>query len=393
MYLERLILTNYRNYIRLDLELPPGVVLIYGDNAQGKTNLLEAVYVLATSRSPLTSSDRHLIHWRADEEPLPHARIEGMVRTAEGQRHVEIVLTKLPLQGTRGFRLQKHIKVDGVTRRALDLIGLVPVVLFAPQDIDLVTGPPSGRRRYLDATLCQMDSVYCRTLSQYNRIVTQRNHLLRAIQEGHSRPDELPFWDERLIEHGTLVITRRQAAVSALNALAHRIHRELTGGQEELALRYLCNLAPSEAEAGTPWEDAEAVAAAFQTQLKARQAEEIARGMTVVGPHRDDLGFTINGVDAGAFASRGQQRTIALSLKLAETALLTRETGEPPLLLLDDVMSELDAARRRYLMAQMRQHQQTLITTTDLEDFGDDLKPSLTLHVVAGQVTPVSPEA
>ncbi len=396
MWLQHLTLANFRNYRQLDLELPPGLVLIYGGNAQGKTNLLEAIYVLATSRSPHTQTDRQLIHWAAEEDVMPYARTAGTVQQASGAHHVEIVLVKLPTQGGTD-RLQKQIKVDGIRRRALDLIGLVPVVLFSPQDVDLVAGSPTGRRRYLDATLCQIDPDYCRALSQYTQVLTQRNALLKDLQERRAGRDELIFWDDRLVQHGALIIERRLRVMGTLRQRSQTFHADLTGGHEVLDMVYVSSLketragkAPLGPEANGKLPAVDTLVALFRTLLQTRQAEEIARGVTVIGPHRDDLHLTLNQVDAHLYASRGQQRTLALALKLTETEVLRDAVGEPPILLLDDVMSELDADRRRYLMARIDQHRQTFVTSTDLADFAPEFVEKAEVLKVEGGIVHVT---
>lgn len=397
MYLKHLSLTNFRNYLHLELDLPPGLILLQGDNAQGKTNLLEAIYVLATSRSPHAQADRQMIRWGAEEEPLPFARLMGQVQKADGPRHIEIVLVKAPVQGGRGNRLQKQIRVNGLRRRALDLVGEVNVVLFSPQDIDLVGGSPGLRRRYLDATLCQIDPRYCQALQQYNRILTQRNHLLRQLQEGRAGVDELLFWDQGLVEQGSVIIARRQEVVRGLDQLARAIHLDVTGGEEQLSLSYVSSFARDGTRRSyqlplEPHPHGEGITAAFRAHLKERQGEEIARGMTLVGPHRDDLRFTVHGVDMGVYGSRGQQRTIVLSLKLAEAELMKAETGEQPILLLDDLMSELDGVRRRYLTRRLGQYQQAILTTTDLRDYERDfLARVLLLRVHEGKIEGIQP--
>ncbi len=397
MYLTHLSLANFRNYVHLDVSLPPGLVLIHGDNAQGKTNLLEAIYVLATSRSPHTQTDRQLIRWGAEDEVMPYARLTGVVQTGQGRRQIEIALVKMPTRNGNGDRLEKKIKLDGVTRRALDLIGQVPVVIFSPRDIDLVVGTPGGRRRYLDATLCQLDNAYCRALSQFHHVVTQRNHLLRLIGEHRANRDELVFWDDKLIDLGSTLIARRYQVVAELDRQARAAHSDLTGGREALSLTYWSSLSPRRrrdpARGSLPHEaipgpaTRQALADLLRTRLQERQREEIVRGVSLVGPHRDDLKFTVNEVDMEMFGSRGQQRTVALSIKIAETEVLEQAFRESPILLLDDVMSELDAMRRRYLMARIDRHQQTIITATDLGDYAPEfVAGAQVLHVANGQI-------
>lgn len=404
-WLEHLSLANFRNYLQLELDLTPGPTLICGGNAQGKTNLLEAIYVLATSKSPRTSTDRELIHWEVLEQPLPYARVVGLVHTGQERRQIEIVLTSSVEEGASGARVHKRIRLDGAPRRALDLIGQVPVVLFSPEDIELVAGSPSGRRRFLDATLCQMDRVYCRHLRQYEHVLTQRNHLLRAIQEGRSRRGELAFWDQQLAQLGSSLTWRRYRLLTKLGPCTTAVHSDLTGEGENLVLSYQCSLDDDGrrrrqrrdlwAEAMQPGDhipEPEELVTRFEERLTQRQAEEIARGMTVVGPHRDDFLFLVNRVDLGVYGSRGQQRTATLSLKLAEVQVLKSEAGGSPILLLDDVMSELDPARRRYLLAHVEGHEQTIITATNLNAYPVEfLTRARLLQVAAGAVLPLNP--
>jgi DNA replication and repair protein RecF len=361
MRLTHLSLHNVRNFVRLDLDLPPGVIVLLGDNAQGKTNLLEAIYYLATSRSPHAGSDRELVNWLAvEQEPLPYARLVGRVARGASEVTLEITLTQQPNNGTR---YRKQIRVNGVARRAMDLLGQLNAVLFLPEDITLISGSPSGRRRYLDAMLCQIDPPYCRALSRYNEVVTQRNALLRDLRERGGNPNQLVFWDERLVEHGATLVARRWEVLNELDELAHAVHGQLTDGVERLGLRYQ----PSVEIDGCAQGAVAAIGAAFASQLQALRRREIPAGVTLVGPHRDEVRFLIDDVDAGIYGSRGQQRTAALALKLAEVELMRRETGEHPVLLLDDVLSELDAHRRRFLVQWLDNGPpQAIITTTDL---------------------------
>lgn len=356
MRLTQLSLFNVRNYVRLALDLPAGVTVLLGDNAQGKTNLLEAVYYLATSRSPHAGSDREIVNWLTPQsEPLPYARLVGRVSREGGDLTIEITLTQ---QGNGEGRYRKQIRLNGVPHRAMDLLGHLNVVLFLPEDIALVTGPPAGRRRYVDATLCQIDPGYCRALARYNRILTQRNALLRDLREKGGEVAQLAFWDEQLVEHGAHLVARRRECLGELDGLVHRVHADLTDGAERLRLDYLPAL---------DLKDGQPVAQAFAAQLRSLRTREIAAGATLVGPHRDDLAFAIDGMDAGVYASRGQQRTTALALKLAEVTFMFQATGERPVLLLDDVLSELDAHRRSFLLRVLDDGpQQSIITTTDL---------------------------
>lgn len=364
MRLNHLTLHNFRNYVRLEIDLSPGVTLLAGDNAQGKTNLLESIYYLATSRSPHAGSDREIVNWLAvEQEPLPYARLVGRVARTSGPVSIEITLTR---QANNGGRYKKEIRINGTVRRAMDMLGQLNVVLFLPEDLTLVSGSPGDRRRYLDVTLCQVDAAYCRSLSRYNSILTQRNALLRELRErGRSDGEQLAFWDDRLVESGAYLVTRRVRAVQALDTLANRLHGELTAGMEALHLRYEPSLDLDGLDEDT--QSVEAVARSFRTQVRAQRSREVAAGMTLVGPHRDEMRFLLNGVDAGVYGSRGQQRTAALALKLAEVRLMRQETGEEPVLLLDDVLSELDAHRRAFLLEALACGvQQSILTTTDL---------------------------
>ncbi len=384
MRLTHLTLHNVRNYVRLELDLPPGVIVLLGDNAQGKTNLLEAIYYLATTRSPHAGADRELVNWLAiEQEPLPYARLVGRVARGGSELTVEITLTR---QENNAGRYHKQIRLNGVPRRAMDLLGQLTVVLFMPEDIDLVFGPPSLRRRYLDATLCQIDPTYCQALSHYNQVITQRNALLRDLGERGGDPAQLLFWDERLVEHGSQVIARRQEALLALDELVHTIHSELTGGAERLRLRYLPGV--NVEERGTIAENA----ARFQAQVAAWRGREIAAGMTLVGPHRDEVRFLIDGIDAGVYGSRGQQRTAALALKLAEVEMMRRETGEYPVLLLDDVLSELDEHRRHLIQSRLDNGpEQAILTTTDLHTLPESFLHRCRLwRVQMGRLTEVA---
>jgi DNA replication and repair protein RecF len=402
LYLQHLSLTNFRNYVRLDLDLPAGTVVLQGANAQGKTNLLEAVYYLSTSRSPEARSDQELVNWLADEEPLPHARLVADVVKGETSQRIEITLMKQA--HANGVRLNKELRVNGVSRRAMDLLGVVNVILFRPQDMSLAHGPPGGRRRYLDATLCQIDRVYCQTLRDYNQVVSQRNALLRSLSE-RRRPsyDELVFWNERLIDKGAQIMATRQAALSDLEQFAQTLHRTLSGGRETLRIRYAPSFDPSRVPDGAyqmalgletpegvgelPPLTPDQVAESFRAHLHRTRREEMARGMTLLGPHRDDFHLEANGVDLRTYGSRGQQRTAVLALKMAEVRFMQRGTGHQPILLLDEVMAELDSHRQKQLLQTVDHVQQAILTTTDWNVFGESfLNRALRLEVTQGRV-------
>ena len=372
MHLKHISLTNYRNYVRLERAFPAQAILLYGDNAQGKTNLLEAIYYLATTRSPISGSDRHLMSWSCDGDPIPCARLVGQVERGGATGRIEIALVREPdPEGRPGGRLARRFRLNGVDRRAIDLLGQLNVVLFLPQDIDLVGGAPALRRRYLDVTLCQVDPAYCRHLQRYNHALLQRNHLLRRLRERHDDPAHLSHWDEQVARWGALVTARRAQAVQALEAMAAQVQPELTGGAEALALRYEPSipLAGSPEPGPAPEEPAACLLEAALQALGQARARDVASGVSTVGPHRDDLRFLANGVDMGLYGSRGQQRTVALAIKLAEVRFMQQETGEMPVLLLDDVMSELDPARGRSLLGATARAEQVIITATDLAQY------------------------
>jgi DNA replication and repair protein RecF len=390
VYLKHLSLANFRNYVRLELELSPGITLIQGENAQGKTNLLEAIYYLATARSPYAKTDRELINWLAEEEELTFARLVGQTQKDTALQRLEITLLKEPTPEADGYSLKKQIRINGVPKRVLDLIGQLNVVIFMPQDIDLVAGSPSGRRRYLDTAICQFDPRYCRTLRRYGRILTQRNHLLRQLQERRGNRDQLRFWDEKLAEDGAYLVARRREVIAELEELARAVHLELTGHDEHLSLRYKPSIRMPNKHYQIPLElgsegildvgySESSIRESFLEQLREITSEEIQRGMSLIGPHRDDLRFLAGGVDMNIYGSRGQQRTLVLALKLAEAKLLAKETGEQPIMLLDEVMSELDEARRRYLMKVVKNSQQAILTTTHWNAYSSDFLAQATL--------------
>jgi DNA replication and repair protein RecF len=405
LYLQHLSLTNFRNYVRLNLDLPAKTIVLQGANAQGKTNLLEAIYYLATSRSPHTTTDRELVNWLADEDPLPHARL--VTEVAKGDTIHRLEITLLKRTSANGIRLQKEIRVNGVPRRAMDLLGTINVVLFRPQDMELADGPPGRRRQYLDAMLCQVNRTYCETLRNYNHVIEQRNALLRSLRErAWAASDELLFWDEKLTASGGQLVVIRQATIAQLERLAQPVHQALSGGQETLRLCYVPSFDPSH-ESDSAYQMAlkfkepavtrelpsltpSQVTSAFHAHLRRVQREEIARGVTLFGPHRDDLAFEANGVDLRTYGSRGQQRTAVLALKLAEMQFMLQETGHQPILLLDEVMAELDGHRQQHLLQAVNGVQQAVLTTTDWEVFGEEfLSRVLRLRVQEGRIQTV----
>jgi len=399
MHIRHLSLTNFRNYTRLELDVPPGIVLLQGDNAQGKTNLLEAIYYLSRTRSPRSRTDRELLNWLVLEDDLPFARLAIQVQKAAETQQVELALIQNGTKGPNGegsSSLRKQVRLNGANKRASDVVGLVNAVLFLPEDIDLVTGSPSLRRRYLDDTIGQVDPRYSRELEQYEDVLTRRNYLLKSCRGQSYNADEFAFWDQQLVQHGAYLTVRRQQVIRQLNGLVEQSYSSLTGGSDHLRLDYAASVRPAgplgssyqmplivePGESPTLEASIQQAAASFGNQLREARSKELEQGMSIVGPHRDDLRFLINGIDMATYGSRGQQRTIALALKLAEAEWLTQEKKDQPVLLLDDVMSELDAAHRRCLLDTLDRAQQVLITTTDLGPYHEGFVQTVTVWQV-----------
>ena len=401
MYIEHLSLQNFRNYARLEVSLPTGPILLHGANAQGKTSLLEAIYYLATSRSPYTTTDRQLINWYADRDVLSFAKIGAeVVSAARALSRVEVTLMQDP-GALNGSRLQKEIRVNGVPRRVMDLIGQINVVMFLPQDLVLVEGSPAERRRYMNVTLCQTDTAYCEALATFEKVLTQRNALLKRIGDGEARPDELGYWDGQIAQSAGVLIAGRQRLLRDLEVKARRVHRDLSGGGEELELSYQPSFLPTANNSGQlSFEvigldlnrqlQAADIAAQYAATLTERRGEDIARGMTLIGPQRDELRLLVNGRDLGLYGSRGQARTAVMSLKLAELEWMRDTVGEWPILLLDEVIAELDAGRRAYLLERINGAEQVLLTTTEPEIFTSEfLQKATRWHIHQGQIVTI----
>jgi DNA replication and repair protein RecF len=345
-------LRNHRNYAQLDLSPGPGVNVFIGANGQGKTNLLEAVAMLALSSSPRARRELELVGPVA-----PVARIEAEVESGGITAELSITLT------VEGDRARRVIEVDGVRRRAFDLPGRFRVTLFWPDDLGLVKAGPELRRRFLNQMLVQIQPGYARALAGLKRVLEQRNSLLKRIAAGEEDGDVLEVWNQELVQLGGEVVAARSAAVLELQPDAARYHAEIAGG-ERLEIRY----------EGPPQDLAEAVHNSL--------AEDLRRGSTTVGPHHDDLRLLLDGQEARAYSSQGQQRTAVVSLKLAEAALMARRTGERPVLLLDDVLSELDAERRAALLRQVAGEGQVIITSVEAGPFPPELIASAMVWTV-----------
>lgn len=339
MIVESVKLDQFRNYEKLELEFDSGTNLFYGDNAQGKTNILEAVYLCGTTRSHRAGKDREMIRFGSEE-----SHICMKLQKGEIPYRVDMHLKK---------NRSKGIAINGsAVRKASELIGLGNFVFFSPEDLNIIKNGPAERRRFLDMELCQLDRIYLYQLSNYNKLLVQRNHLLKDYAGYQDADTMLDIMDEQLVQHGTVIIQAREAFTEKLNGIIGEIHSNLSGGREMLEVSY---------ELDTSTEQ-------FAGKLRQNRERDIRSKMTNCGPHRDDLCFRIKEVDIRRFGSQGQQRTAALSLKLAEIEIVRQSVKDTPVLLLDDVLSELDSNRQRYLLESIHDIQ-TMITCTGVDDF------------------------
>ena len=339
MIIKSIELADYRNYDSLVLQFDKGTNILYGDNAQGKTNILEAIFVSATTKSHRGSKDREIVNFEKEES------------------HIRTYLEKEGVETRVDMHLRKNkskgIAIDGQKiKKAADLLGLCNVVFFSPEDLGIIKNGPAERRRFVDMELCQLDSFYLYNLNHYNKIINQRNKLLKDMYLNPDLKETLGIWDMQLVSFGEKIIERRRIFAEQLNEIIYDIHKRLSGGREELTIQY---------EPDVEIED-------FEKKLAAGQERDIRAKMTSVGPHRDDFSFMIGNVDIRKYGSQGQQRTAALSLKLSEIELVKKITKDNPVLLLDDVLSELDSNRQNYLLNSIGDIQ-TIITCTGLEEF------------------------
>lgn len=371
MILHHLSLLEFRNYPSLQQEFSPALNVVVGPNAQGKSNLLEAVYLLATSKSMRGSKDVELIRW-----DHPSALVSGRVlREKANDLDLEVALSRTE---------KKSLVVNTVrVTRAMEFIGQLKAVSFSISDLDVVRGEPSRRRRFLDLEISQLSPSYCHALSCYRKVVEQRNRLLKLARDRSMRSSvesNLEAWDEQLVGYGAKIIERRRQFIKRLQEFAQPIHVTLTEGQERLSVVYQPTFRLPD--------DPESMAEAYRGAISEVREEERRRQITVVGPHRDDLLFLVNGRDIRTFGSQGQQRTVALSVKLAEVELMRDLSGESPVCLLDDVFSELDARRRAHIFDVTLDRCQTFISTTDVELLpAEVLKQADLFRTVAGSVT------
>ena len=399
MHLRHLSLTNFRSLTRLDVELPRRAVVLVGQNAQGKTSALEAIYFLAAFTSFQTHADRQIVNFHEAKNPLAVTRLVADYQRGKSKHRLEARLILEPT-GANGQRLRKEILLDGVKRHVNDVIGHFNAVIFVPQMSQIIEGGPDERRRYLNLALAQAVPAYARALSEYTQALTQRNALLKALNENGGSGTQLEVWDEALVRFGSQIILWRIQAIQEIERLASRVHHELTRGSEILRLAYEPAYDPlpkPDGQLGLKIDTAidrssielKEIQDGFLARLKQIRGEEIARGVTTIGPHRDDLRFIINKADVGNYGSRGQMRTTLLALKLAEVEWMRERTGEYPVILLDEVMAELDASRRADLLKYVSQDQQVLFTTTDLNPFTTEFTENAEIwDVKNGVVTP-----
>lgn len=339
MIVKSLELNNFRNYETLKIDFESGTNILYGNNAQGKTNILEAIYLSGTTKSHKGSKDKEIIRFEQDE-----SHIRTFVEKQGKQFQIDMHLKK---------NRSKGIAINRIPiKKASELFGILNIIFFSPEDLNIIKNGPQERRRFMDLELCQIDKIYLSDLAKYHKILNQRNKLLKDIYFKPELKDTLPIWDSQLIEYGKKIINSREEFVAQLNKIVTEIHFNISGGKEKMILKYQ----PSVKEES------------FEEELNRVKEKDLKFGQTSVGPHRDDLSFTIHGVDIRKFGSQGQQRTSALSLKLAEIELVKKVIKDTPVLLLDDVLSELDSNRQNYLLNNIYDIQ-TIITCTGLDEF------------------------
>ena len=339
MIIKSLELTDYRNYESLEIAFDEGTNILYGNNAQGKTNILEAIYLCATTKSHRGTKDKDIIRFGQEEAHL-RAKIEKNMIEQRIDMHLRSTKTKI-------------IAIDEMKiKKASQLLGLMKVVVFSPEDLSIIKNGPAERRRFIDMELCQIDSFYLYNLNNYNKIVNQRNSLLKDLYMNPGMADILNVYDTQLLSYGTEIIKRRALFTEQLNEIIVEIHSKLSGGKENIRVIY----------------EPEVEIATYEKKLSSSRDRDIKLKQTTVGPHRDDISFEVDGIDIRKFGSQGQQRTAALSLKLSEIELIRKITKENPILLLDDVLSELDSNRQNYLLNYIGK-MQTIITCTGLDEF------------------------
>ena len=339
MHIKKIKINNYRNYNEAEISFHEKMNILYGDNAQGKTNILESIYICATTKSHQGSKDREIIKMGCDE-----AHVKMYIEKEGLEHYIDLHLKK---------NKPKGIAVNGIPiKRSAELMGIINIVLFSPEDLNIIKNGPSERRRFIDMELCQLSRIYLDNLYRYSKVLNQRNHLLKQISYDESLKETLSVWDEQLIKYGTEIIKERKEFIEQINNISADIHRKLTGGKEFLSIQYEPDVNEEE----------------FADKLYKNYNRDIYYEITHTGPHRDDIKFISNDMDLRTYGSQGQKRTAALSLKLSEIEIVKKKTGDIPVLLLDDVLSELDRSRQNYLLESI-DGVQTIITCTGLEEF------------------------
>ena len=357
MIIKSIELSNFRNYESLEIHFDHGTNILYGDNAQGKTNILEAAYFSGTTKSHKGSKDKEVIRFGCEE-----AHIRTIVEKNEKEYQIDMHLRN---RGSKGVAINK-IPI----KKASELFGILNIVFFSPEDLNIIKNGPADRRRFLDSELCQLDKLYLSDLTKYNKILNQRNKLLKDISFRPDLMETLSVWDEQLLEVGKRIIKRRKLFIEELNEIIGQIHSNISGGKEQLILKYEPNI-----------DDI-----FFADELLKSKQKDLKICQTTVGPHRDDMLFSVNEIDIRKFGSQGQQRTSALSLKLAEIEIVKKSIHNTPVLLLDDVLSELDSNRQNYLLNSISDIQ-TIITCTGLEEFvRNRFHINKVFHVLNGKV-------
>ena len=379
MYINKLHLTNFRNYEQVDLTLERGLNLFVGENAQGKSNLLEAIYLLSTLRSSRASSDTDLVRRGALDSEFPVARLQTEVQRAAGRLNLEVAVVG---RGGESQRVGKRVRVNGLAKRTSDAVGELAAVLFTTLDIEVVAGPPILRRRYLDMMASQVDRGYLRAMQRYQRVLQQRNGLLKRIQSREASSSELGFWNQELAHSGGIIMKGRADALGLLVPYAREQMGRLSDDLETIDLTYRPALGDA-VENDLPIDEAEWTNRMLRA-LNEGRPREIGAGVTLFGPHRDDIEVLIDDLPAAAFASRAQLRTAALSLRFAEAAYLQTCLGDEPVVLLDDVLSELDEQRRRGVLDSFAIFQQVIVTTADPDRVRDVLTTATGRFVVTG---------
>lgn len=370
MEVKFLSLTNFRVFKRLEIEFDDRLNLMIGDNAQGKTTILEALHFLSLMTSPIASNDRELVSFLALDEEIPFARIQAVVEKQEKNHRIEI---RLILNSVKNgiLRLKKVVLIDGVQRNLLNSVGFLNSVIFLPQMTRIIEDSPDERRKYIDQTISQVYPEYVRSLSNYLKGIIRRNALLKQLNEKGGDEDQLLYWDKVIAEEGALIFLYRRKSINEIASFADAHHSKLTNGFEKLDIKYFPSFNPSKnaKEFSISRQKIEETRTEIQKKLNSNRREEIARGVTTIGPHRDDIIFQVNHLDMGKFGSRGQIRTAIMSLKFAEKDWLKEKSGEIPVILLDETLAELDQQRRNDLLNSLDNGGQVVLSTADLQLF------------------------